>query len=289
MIENYLLEYLVTFDKSGTLHAAAQQLGVSPASVSRGLTKLERLLNVELFDHQPQRLILTPTGKFTARQADALLAALNEFPREVQNFAAQERAIRISGTIIGPLLLLRQCYGGKAQLDFKMTLQSPGNLAGHLLNNQATLVIATHPCRTPLIEAQFVGEESLAIKVTKLSPFYHQRQVSFTELNHHSFVVAPNIGEWKAVIEQNIPHAHFLYQMEPSSLHELTKNSIFPLFRTNITHYLESFHPVDQQRRYIRISDEAACLPIYALYEKKDRNRVAPLIKWLQVKLNTIK
>ena len=51
MIDNYLLEYLVAFAKAGTLTTAAQQLNVSPASVSRGLTKLEKMLNVKLFDH----------------------------------------------------------------------------------------------------------------------------------------------------------------------------------------------------------------------------------------------
>lgn len=82
MIENYLLEYLVAFYQLGTLSDVAKQMNVSPASVSRGLTKLEKLLNVKLFIRQPQKLVLTSTGKFAAQQATSLLVDLNNFPKK---------------------------------------------------------------------------------------------------------------------------------------------------------------------------------------------------------------
>ena len=290
MIENYLLEYLVAFYQLGTLSDVANQMNVSPASVSRGLTKLEKSLNVKLFIRQPQKLVLTSTGKFAAQQAISLLVDLNNFPQKIMDFSKNKQSIHIGGTIPGPLLLLCKFYKypGSYHLNFNHQMLLPENVQKLLLNNQYTFIITTQSLKSSLIDSKLLGKESLAIKVTKQSRFYNQQHVSFNQLHDRRFVVAPNIGEWKSLIEKQIPNAHFLYQMESSYVHELTKNSIFPLFRTNITHYLESFNPIDLTRKYIPISDSSAQLPIYAIYKKEDCDRIKPLIKWLKSKLNTI-
>lgn len=69
MIDNYLLEELITFKEYGTLAATAEHLMVTQPTVTRGMQKLEEELDVEIFDHQPNCISLTKNGELAAKEA----------------------------------------------------------------------------------------------------------------------------------------------------------------------------------------------------------------------------
>ena len=54
MIDNYLLEELITFAKYKTLAKTAAELNITQQTVTRGMQKLEDELGVQLFDRHPQ-------------------------------------------------------------------------------------------------------------------------------------------------------------------------------------------------------------------------------------------
>lgn len=72
MIDNYLLEELITFAKYKTLAKTAAELNITQPTVTRGMQKLEDELGVQLFDRHPNRITLTKTGKLAAEKATAL-------------------------------------------------------------------------------------------------------------------------------------------------------------------------------------------------------------------------
>lgn len=284
MIENYLLEYLVQFAQKGTIREVAQAMNVTPASVSRGLGKLEQQLRIQLFDHQPQKLILTEVGKFAAKRADQLLKQQQAFVIEVQHYQNKSSQLSVGGTLPGPLLLLNQYYLPKnhKQLVIDMNVAAEQNLKKALLNHQYSLAFSSHTLKDPAIQSVFIGTEKLAIKVTDLNLLYERQSVSLDDLKGLIFISSAQIGEWKDVIEKNIPNTEFLYQTQTTALQELTQHTNFPVFRTNITHYLESFKNTDQKRRYIPINDSRVSLPIYALFLKNDAKVVIPVVAWLK-------
>lgn len=53
MIDNYLLEYLVTFAQTGTLAKTATHLNVTQPTVTRGMQRLEAEFGIALFDRHP--------------------------------------------------------------------------------------------------------------------------------------------------------------------------------------------------------------------------------------------
>lgn len=53
MIDNYLLEELITFAKYKTLAKTAAELNITQPTVTRGMQKLEDELGVQLFDRHP--------------------------------------------------------------------------------------------------------------------------------------------------------------------------------------------------------------------------------------------
>lgn len=90
MIDNYLLEELITFAKYKTLAKTAAELNITQPTVTRGMQKLEDELGVQLFDLHPNRITLTKTGKLAAEKATALLQANQQFITEITKSASTQ-------------------------------------------------------------------------------------------------------------------------------------------------------------------------------------------------------
>ena len=96
-----------------------------------------------------------------------------------------------------------------------------------------------------------------------------------------SFIVLSDIGPWRQIIQDQIPGAKFLYQGEMAALQEITRYSNFPYFSTNVTELSNHKRRDDDDRTRVVISDEAAQMEFYAVYLKKDRRLVTPVVKAL--------
>jgi DNA-binding transcriptional LysR family regulator len=81
-----LLAFVETAD-SGSLSAAAERLGVTPAAVSKSLARLEEQLGVRLLHRSTRRLSLTEEGRGFLAKARAALRALDEAVAEVSQAA----------------------------------------------------------------------------------------------------------------------------------------------------------------------------------------------------------
>lgn len=91
------LRLLAAIAASGTLHAAARQLHVSPSALSQQLRALEQSLGGRLFERRAQRLAATSAGQHFTAGAQALLAELERLEREVQTLLAGATAtIRVA-------------------------------------------------------------------------------------------------------------------------------------------------------------------------------------------------
>ena len=116
MIENYLLEYLVSFEENKTLSKTASKLNVSTATISRGLQKLEKQVGVKLFIRKPQRILFTPAGENAVKLAKKILKDQNDFIPAIQNFAQKE--IIVASTIPSPLFLLKNKIRNNSEYIF---------------------------------------------------------------------------------------------------------------------------------------------------------------------------
>lgn len=89
------LEYLVAVGEAGSIVAAAQQVNVSPPSISAGVSHLEEELGIQLFvRHHAQGLTPTLAGRKLLDHAQMVLR---------QAAALRDLAGELSGSIRGPL------------------------------------------------------------------------------------------------------------------------------------------------------------------------------------------
>ena len=280
MIDNYLLEYLVTFTKAQTLAKTAAALNVTQPTVTRGMQRLEEEFGVKLFDRQPNCITLTPTGKLAAKLAKQLLQDNRTLVTTVRNYDQTNRVIKIACSAPGPRFIAERLRDQSASsIQVEPQLLPPDQLLDRLRNRQFSMIISNHEVQTDQVESIFLGQEHLFVNLDQFMYLANQRSVTFQELRGISFVVLSDIGPWKQVVQDQIPDAKFLYQTDYDALRELTRYTNFPFFATNITdeHGPEDYHIGD--RVTLPITDPTATMTFYASYLKDQRDQLQPLIK----------
>lgn len=286
MIDNYLLEELVTFADEKTLAKTAQKLLITQPTVTRGMQKLESELGVKLFDRQPNRIELTDTGKKAVEGARQILQANRDFITDLQNYDQRHRAIRLAAVAPGPLLLansIRRQHLTATPLQINPHFVLASAAEQLLTDNQYSLIVTNHEVQTDRVESLFLGQEHLQVNLDQFMYLAGQQAVAFKELAGISFIVLNDIGPWKKIIQSHIPNAKFLYQEQRAALAEITRYSNFPYFSTNITGVSPSESALlnNTDRVTLPITDPAATMTFYAAYLKENRKLLRPFLKLL--------
>lgn len=288
MIDNYLLEELVTFAKHGTLAATAEELMVTQPTVTRGMQKLEDDLGVKIFDRQPNRIALTDTGKLAAQEAQKALDANQQFYDNVRKFEFSHRITNIGSVAPGPIILMNSLKDLSDNVKISQNMVKPDSVEETLVNRDCSMVLTNQEFETPGIESLYIGTEKLAANLDKFMAIASLSSVTFDQLKGLSFVVLNDIGIWKDIIQKEIPNAKFMYQEQRDSFSEITKYSNFPYFSTNISK-IDLKQNEDDDRVQIPISDESATMDIYATYLKEEKQPLLPLIKEITTAWNKFK
>ncbi|MFD1417736.1 LysR family transcriptional regulator [Companilactobacillus keshanensis] len=281
MIDNYLLEELVTFSKSGTLAATAEELMVTQPTVTRGMQKLEDELNVKIFDRQPNRISLTKTGILAAKEAQKVLNQNQNFIDTVQAYEASQTTIKVGSVAPGPILMLHSLDDIPDNLVINDNLLEQDAVIGDLENRSFAAILTNKEIMTDSIESRFIGSEHLSVNLDKFTYLANKNSVKFEELKGMSFIVINDIGIWKQIIQDNIPDAKFLYQEQYDAFKEITQYSSFPYFSTNVSKASNHLPTKDDDRIKIPISDDAGTMDFYVSYLKNKKSKIMPLINLL--------
>jgi len=279
MIDNYLLEELVTFSKFGTLAATAEELMVTQPTVTRGMQKLEEELNVKIFDRQPNHISLTKTGILAAKEAQKVLDQNQSFIDTVQAYEASHTTIKIGSIAPGPIIMLHSMSDIPDNVVINDDLLEQSAVINDLENHSFSAIVTNHEIMTDSIESRFIGSEQLSVNLDKFTYLANKSSVKFEELKGMSFIVINDIGIWKQIIQDNIPDAKFLYQEQYDAFKEITQYSNFPHFSTNISRSGDHLPVNDDDRVKIPISDDASKMDFYVSYLKSQKHQVNPLIE----------
>ncbi|MES2259910.1 MAG: LysR family transcriptional regulator [Pseudomonadota bacterium] len=93
MIQPSDLSFFVQIVKEGSLSGAARELGVTPASVSKRLTRLEEELGVLLLNRTTRRLSVTDEGELYYANALRILGELEELERLLSHDRAAPKGL----------------------------------------------------------------------------------------------------------------------------------------------------------------------------------------------------
>ncbi|MGJ7499362.1 LysR family transcriptional regulator [Variovorax sp. ZT5P49] len=94
------LSFFAVLMKQGSLSAAAQELGITPPSVSKRLAALEARLGVRLLNRTTRRISLTPEGETYLTEGARVLDALDAVERAVSGAKVAPRGLlKVSATL----------------------------------------------------------------------------------------------------------------------------------------------------------------------------------------------
>jgi len=82
--------------RTGSATRAAGELNLTQSAVSRALGTLEDRLGVRLFDRVRQRLVLSEAGRAFRREAERILAELNQASMTVMAFGGHSKVLRLA-------------------------------------------------------------------------------------------------------------------------------------------------------------------------------------------------
>ena len=274
MIENYLLEELVAFAKYKTISATAEHLSITQPAVTRGMQKLEELLNVKLFNRTRNRITLTKTGELAAKEAEKILEMQQEFIEYVQNANKTHYQIKIYSTSPGPQIILSQ----ESEFNIEDKLIDTSTIENVLLKHNHSIVISNQNIQTDEIASEYAGFEELRINIDAMTASLSGDEVSFSQIDGISVVTLSNLGIWQNVINTAMPNSKFMSQNTVDNFSEILSHSQFPFFTTNLTSSKELQENLGFRRKEFFIKDESAMIDYYINYRKEDKRELNSII-----------
>lgn len=145
------LEMLVTLHREGSLTAAASRLHTAQPALSRRLRRLERDLDVILFERGRRGATATPAGRVVIDASAAALRAIAEVERQARRAAAGETGtleIGTTPTLGADALPAALAAFRSAHPDVHLALRSSGNsgeLRAAVQDGELDLAVAVVP------------------------------------------------------------------------------------------------------------------------------------------------
>lgn len=280
MIENYLLEELVTFAKYGTVAKTAEVLGLTQPAVTHSMKKLEEDLGVTLFIRKPNKLYLSETSKYTALEAKKLIDDNLDFTKRVKQFEKDQTTLIVCVNAPGPGIVLRSLHDQNIQIVSDLVESNFENL---LADHQVTCLLLNFPIEDRDITSTYLGTESMSVNLPAECNLNQHKELSFKMLKGKTILSPSPIGFWTKIYQDEIPDSKIIFQNESSEYSEILQYSVLPFFTTNLTSLDSQWGLNLPNNRSVRpLKDEVAHQKFYACYLKQNKDRVQPLIEKLQ-------
>lgn len=183
---------------AGGYAQAAEHLHKSQSAISYAVQKLERLLDIKVFELQGRKAELTPAGRMLYRRAGILLDEAAVLEAAAQQLAAgMEAEICLAVDIVFPTWLLLQGLSlfANEHPDTRLELMETvlGGTEEALLNRQADLAISA------LVPQGFMGDPLMRLHFLAVAAPDHplhalQRPLSYQDLRRHRQIVIRDSG-----------------------------------------------------------------------------------------------
>lgn len=195
------LELLSLVSESGSLSAAAAELGITQQAASSRLRTMESLVGASLLDRTRRGSVLTPTGELLVQWSGPVLAAAAQMDAGIAALRADRRGhltIAASLTIAEHLLpawlvalRARQIHAGLTPTEVTMTATNSERVEGLVRTGEVDLGFIEGPDAPSDLRHRLVGTDTLVVVVSPKHPWAQRssRRVSAATLAATPLVV----------------------------------------------------------------------------------------------------
>lgn len=195
-----LLAFRTVVD-SGSITAAAEQLGQTVSGISRALGRLEEKLDTTLLNRTTRRLVLTEEGHAFLQRARAILASVDEAEEHMAQRRQQPAGrLRVNAAlpymlhVVVPLVpAFRQQF---PQIELEL---NTNDLVIDLLEQDTDVAIRIGPLRDSTLHARPLGSHGLRVLASPAYLKAHGRPTQVDQLAKHSllgFAQPVSLNHW---------------------------------------------------------------------------------------------
>jgi DNA-binding transcriptional LysR family regulator len=195
------LAYLREMDRSKTVTAAAQTLGISQPALSQALAEIERRLDVALFERRSRRLELTEAGRRTASFAEEVLGHAEALDRWLAAYrGGRAGSLRVGMIDAASLYVLpaavRQFRDQHPDVELQLTVDRTAILLDQLRRSDLDLAFVVGPVPEPFVADDFVTTE------LRDEPLYLYGPPDDTDPETGDWVLYPTGRQTRALIDE---------------------------------------------------------------------------------------
>lgn len=195
-LERVHLRLLREVERSGSLTAAAKNLGLTQSALSHTVRKLEQQLGLAIWEREGRGLRLTNAGRYLMALSKRLLPQLEHAEHVLSQFASGERGTLRIGMECHPcyqwLLKVVEPYlraFPDVDLDVKQRFQFGG--IGALFGHEVDMLVTPDPLRRKGLYFEPVFDYEQVLVVSKAHPFAGRAYVSPVELEQETLITYP--------------------------------------------------------------------------------------------------
>lgn len=276
MIELNQLKQLICIAQHKTISAAANELHISQPALSRSIQKLETDLQVPLFDHYKNKIIINDNGKLALLYAQKIIEQIDHMINDIQQNNQRLQSLHLASCTPAPIwdleTLLKKIYpDSTVQYD----IIDKNKLISALQQRQYDLVITPFEINDPNLNCTAYLEEDLYLSLPLDHRFANQKEISFAQLDGETMLLYSHIGFWHDIHQKTMPNSKFLMQDERSTFNEIVKASLLPSFTSNLSIKREG---QIKNRKIIPITDDEAHVTFYLVTLKEQSHKYAKLL-----------
>ena len=254
------LRQLDVIAQYGTLQAAAERLHLSQSALSRSLRRLEDDLGQPLFDRTRNSLRINAHGKLALEHARLILAEERRLRDDFAALAKRARTVRVASVAPAPTwrlssIILEQQPTAIIEPD----IVDEAEVEARLMNGGCDLGVTARPARVPTLRSFALMTEDLYANVPEGHVLHGCDELSFAQLDGHTFLVYGGAGYWHGVHERMLPFAQIVIQPDRTIFLQQVRTSSLLTFTTNAPENT-SRHA---SRRAIPITDPEAHATFY--------------------------
>lgn len=214
-MELYQLKYFLYAAKYENISKAAQALRVSQPSISRAVVALEKELQVELFERQGKRIILTRAGLTFREQISPILWKLEGLGDEMKKVQKGGDTIRLNAMSAVSLLsgIIKKFREEEPDAAFVVTDQKE-SMDWHLC------ILSAGP-GMPYQGGQELLSEEVFLGTSSSSWLGEKDETSLRDVENENFILLPRGTVLRNLADTRFREHHFIpkFSMECNSTH----------------------------------------------------------------------
>ena len=268
MIDFNLMEILIAFYKNKTLLKTAETLHISQPALTVAMKKLEKELDVKLFNREKNKISLNDSGIYLVSLANKLIQERDNMLYKIKSFDKSHTVLNIGMQAIAPNLYYLPMIEKKHDIKIISTIEDKKILINKLRNGLYDFIFITEKINYNNYICKKIFTEQLYFFLNKNHPLAKKDTLSFKEVDGESILMNREIGFWGQLVRDHMPNSHFILQDSLDNLRLLIDNSTITSFASNLT-LNERTIP---NRVPVKISNHNALVNFYIVYNKSKSN-----------------